>query len=139
MVTDVPNDLNGAASQHAGLRSPALSAKTNTTTVTVGLDSKQQQSHVSLPAYALGRSVDTSSGISNGSMSQSQIFASPTTASPLAVSTAADGDGMVEPHLAGHEPRYFPGVVQRRQGSTRQSSVHESDESAGKRFVGRKE
>jgi hypothetical protein len=142
MATDAFNDLSGSVSQ---LRSPALSAKTNATTTTVGLESKQQQqSHVSLTALALGRSVDTSSslangGATNGSMIQSQIFSTPITASPLAgvpPSTTVNG---AEPHLAGHEPRYFPGVVQRRRGSTRQSSQHEGDENASKRFLKGKE
>lgn len=128
MANDSANDLSASVSQ---LRSPALSAKTNptTATATVGLESKQPPSHVYLTALALGRAADTSSpngaNGTNGSLSQSQIFASPTTASPLASAPVADGE--VEPHLAGHEPRYFPGVVQRRRGSTRQSSQHESD------------
>ncbi|KAK0656394.1 hypothetical protein B0T16DRAFT_399221 [Cercophora newfieldiana] len=126
VATDAANDLNGSVAQ---LRSPALSAKTNatTTTATAGLESKQQPSHVSLTTLALGRPADTSStNGANGSASQSQIFASPTTASPLASAPATSGEG--EPHLAGHEPRYFPGLVQRRKGSMRQSSQHESDD-----------
>jgi hypothetical protein len=129
MATDAANDLNGSVSQ---LRSPTLSAKTTATTATVGLEAKQQQqSQVSLSGLTLGRSFEMTSPLgggstTNGSMNQSQIFASPVTASPLGGIPSASADA--EPHLAGHEPRYFPGVVQRRRGSTRQSSKHESDD-----------
>ena len=41
-------------------------------------------------------------------------------------------DSIRDIHLSGHEPRYFPGLMARasRRESVRQTSVHESDETA---------
>ena len=67
-------------------------------------------------------------------MSQSQIFSSPVASSPLAISGAdreASGNwAPADAILSGNELRYFPGVVSRsqRKNSTRQSSMHETDE-----------
>jgi len=141
------SDSTISVAQQTAPRSPALSSRTNPATVALGPESKQLQSDVVPPAYAAGRSpIDTNiphASSANGlSMSQSQIFSSPTVSSPMATvmpgGIAAD-ERASEPHLSGHEPRYFPGVMQRRRGSTRQNSMHEGDDSAAKRPVGRRE
>ncbi|KAK0730770.1 hypothetical protein B0H67DRAFT_527882 [Lasiosphaeris hirsuta] len=141
-------ETNGSVgvSQQYTPRSPALSTKTN---IATAAEQMQQQ-------YTSKSAIDTSGSPHMGaSMSQSQIFSSPVLASPLTsgppgatptttggMSSVADAAGMREPHLSGHEPRYFPGVVSRgqRKGSTRQSSMHEGDENAGMRKIsGRKD
>jgi len=137
-------EINGSVPQNGVPRSPILASRTNAATVvSAPAPDSKQQSHISLPVYGTRSQIDTNS--SKGAVNQSQVFASPVAASPLVgVSpgiglTGLDSSGAHEPHLSGHEPRYFPGVVQRRRGSTRQSSMHESDENVGKRFSGRKE
>ncbi len=155
MATETPS-VGGAIPETIGgvttLKSPVPPEKTGIST-----EQKQQQGHVSLPAYATTRAAPNGSqtdanspymSAAGGSMSQSQILTSPMLASPLTAgalsgpgSGPGNGESMREPHLSGHEPRYFPGIVTRgqRKGSTRQNSQHENDESVARRVSGRKD
>ncbi|KAK3330860.1 hypothetical protein B0H66DRAFT_545062 [Apodospora peruviana] len=139
-------DLNGSVPQPTAPKSPLLPSKTGSTISAPPTADPKQRSYVSLRAAA-GQGhpaqVDTSSPYMAGIISpgnQSQVFQSPVLASPIALPAAADGssnsglwappaDSVRDPHISGHQPRYFPGVVSRsqRKNSTRQSSRHESD------------
>ncbi|KAK3394050.1 hypothetical protein B0H63DRAFT_459817 [Podospora didyma] len=139
-------DLNGSIAQQTVAKSPVLSSITNNTAAATATADPKQKSHASsyvsqTPSTTRSgypSQVDTGSpytvAISN-TMSQSQIFSSPVASSPLAPSSAdRDATGNWAPAdaiLSGNEPRYFPGVVSRnqRKNSTRQSSMHETDES----------
>ncbi|KAK4187997.1 hypothetical protein QBC35DRAFT_451728 [Podospora australis] len=131
-------DLIGGSLPQTVPRSPALSSRTNIAPAS----NPKQQASVPLTAsssqasnIAKSGQIDTSSpAISAVSGSQSQVFSSPVVASPLGASASDSVAGTwspSEPHISGHEPRYFPGVVSRssrRRDSTRQSSMHENDE-----------
>ncbi|KAK4660418.1 AMP deaminase [Podospora pseudocomata] len=126
MVERYTSIADNAAAVDAAAQSVASLAMSSKNTVTA--DSKQQ-SHAPSPASQvqgpniIGKSARVETG-SPAVSAQSQVFSSPVTASPLTVSGS-------EEHISGHEPRYFPGVVsRRRRDSTRQSSMHESDDAA---------
>lgn len=114
-------------------KSPALSLKTATAGAAgAGAGSiaqaQKDPSFASLSQAMSASQVDTSSphmGPNSGSLAGSQVFS----ASPLTTS-----DSMRDLHLSASEPRYFPGVISRRQrtGSMRQGSMHESDENASR-------
>lgn len=117
---------DNAAAVDAAAQSVASLAMSSKNTVTAN---SKQQSHAPSPASQvqgpniIGKSARVETG-SPAVSAQSQVFSSPVTASPLTVSGS-------EEHISGHEPRYFPGVVsRRRRDSTRQSSMHESDDAA---------
>ncbi|KAK0717047.1 hypothetical protein B0T26DRAFT_277263 [Lasiosphaeria miniovina] len=137
-------DYNGNVPQHVVPKSPALSSKNNTPSG-LTIESKhpsQVSASSNLHTSSTSRTshqVDTGSPYMSA-MSQPQIFSNPVVASPLGASASdreASGnwspvEATREPHLSGNEPRYFPGVVSRgpRRNSTRQSSMHESDQHA---------
>jgi len=140
-------DLNGAAVQTAGAKSPMFSPSKPSSAAlsTISTMAAKQQSQVSLQSTAitgsgLAQADPSGSGlvsITTSPGSQLDMFQSPLVASPIAGPLAGEGSNMRHPptdamrdmHLWGQEPRYFPGVVTRsqRRNSTRQSSMHESD------------
>jgi AMP deaminase len=114
-------------------RSPVSLAKANAMAT---MDSKHP-SYVSLSqagfATRAPSQADPSSPYMGAtSMNSSQILPGSLLASPLATATKDapwPGEAGRDLHLSGSEPRYFPGVVTRRQrtDSVRQNSLHESD------------
>jgi AMP deaminase len=101
----------------ASMPEPAVLGQRGSQISLPGLASKKTRSHIDLGVGI----VETPMG------SQSDILSGGMVASPL---TAGPSSGVEEePHLSGHEPRYWPGVVTRgqRRMSTRQGSAHEGD------------
>ncbi|GAB1311371.1 AMP deaminase [Madurella fahalii] len=153
LATDVPSasgsavDPNSVPLPVTVPRSPALSSRATT----IAADPKQQ-SHAQGSTPTWGPQVGTGSPSIMAiptSLSQSQLYSSPVLASPM-MGPASDrdlsgswtqSDSIREPHLSGHEPRYFPGMVSRsqRKDSTRQSSVHESDEGGSRKAPSRRD
>lgn len=59
------------------------------------------------------------------------VLDAPMSASPQSTTQSQwQADGFKDPHLSGHEPRYFPGMMARasRRDSIRQGSMHDSDD-----------
>ena len=71
--------------------------------------------------------------------STGQVLGEPTLASPVSDPLEAHRpvEGIRDPHLSGHEPRYIPGMMTRaqRKNSLRHGSNHESDEGNYSRSV----
>lgn len=105
---------------------PEPSSPTSTAKSTPYVDTKANSNQAQDVAKAYPSSPPQAADKSSKPNLDASISASP----PSASQSQWPAEGFKDPHLSGHEPRYFPGMMARasRRDSARQGSMHDSDD-----------